>query len=129
MTDMTQRQTDTTLVERIETLIESEPDALKRTQLLVQLQIANLLIDNISSVRVIADEFKHHRSDYEKHVNDQNAIVNRSWGAWKAFAVLYVAVQAVLGWVFVDTVTDYREVKKLVREHTERIVILEQKRP
>lgn len=128
MDDMQHRLTDTSLVDRIEKLIGAEPDPVIRTQLLVQLQIANLLIDNIASVRVVADEFKAHRKDYEKHVEDQNIIVNRSWGIWKTVGVLYFGIQGLLGWLFIETVNDYRDLKTVVLQNAAQIQVLKDKK-
>ena len=122
------RLTDTRLVDKINEMIETEESVVNRAQLLIQLQIANLLIDNVTSVRVIAEELRLHREDYDEHVAAQDKVMNRSWGVWKATAVLYFILQGVIGWLIVDTVTEYRVIRDTVKAHAIKIEQLERER-
>ena len=70
----------------IDQMIIDEPDAKQRAFLIVLNSINQSLIANTSTVRDISIKLEAHLDNFEVHVANEDAIMNRGRGAWKVMA-------------------------------------------
>lgn len=70
----------------IDQMIINEPDAKQRAFLIVLNSINQSLLANTSTVRDISNKLETHLDNFETHVANEDAIMNRGRGAWKVMA-------------------------------------------
>lgn len=78
----TRRSTDDANSANIESMIAEENDPKSRALLIVLNSINNSMMANTAITREIGGKLDAHLSNYERHVEEQTATVNRGRGAW-----------------------------------------------
>ncbi len=117
------RRVDEDVKHQIEQLILSESDPRERARLLILLQLNNSLVDNVVAVRELTDEFKHHRKEFEAHVEQEMKFISYGRGAmWGVIAMLAV-LQIMAGYIFSEHMADFKEVEKLSGETSEVVKV------
>ena len=110
----TMRRSDAEMQQKIEALIQDEPDSRERARLLILYQIATVLIDNVSAVRETTKEFREHRLEYDSHIEREERYINQGRGMWRmAGAVVFIA-QAMLGYLYYQHTDTMRGVQVVV---------------
>lgn len=109
------RRSDTEMQQKIEELIQDEPEPRERARLLILYQIATVLIDNVAATRETTAEFRNHRIEYHKHVQREESYINQGKGMWRFAALILVVGQLVFGYLLFDLPTQVRKIEATVQ--------------
>ena len=119
------RKMDLDLKQRIQQMVEEEPDIKVRVQLMLMARVVDFLGDNIKAVRSIMSEFKGHeknledfQEEFHKHLKDHEVyadIVNQGKGGWKVAAaaslLIGVLINVLISTLYVTAVNDISDLK------------------
>lgn len=92
------RISDEDVVHSIEQMLASESDSETRMRLLVLYRISVLLVDTIHITQITRTEVKDLQTEVSSHIKEQEQMSNRILGGAKVVAVLFLAVQGILGY-------------------------------
>jgi len=125
------RRADSEMQKQIEELIKDEADPRERARLLILYQISNILIDNVGAVREVTEKFSNHRTEYDTHIDREEAFINQGRGMWRLagwlwsiFAVILMAAQGTLMYFYSQHMDAMRNVQAIVATHEKDIETL-----
>ena len=99
----------------ISDLIKITQDPAAKAMLLVQLQMCDSLVQNTEVVYDVAHKLDKHLTSYEKHIVENERILNTGRGIWWAATWFLAVVQAFAVWAIVTVYTELKEIK--ARQH------------
>ena len=95
MTELNRRATDAAMSLDIDQMILEEEDKKQRAFLIVLNSINKSLIANTETIKEVSEKLDAHLTSYEKHVEQEDALLNKGRGAWKVMAWVISGVQVI----------------------------------
>lgn len=118
---------DKEIRDRLQELIEAEPDARERSRLLIMMQISTTLVDNVRAVRGLTEEMHTHRSDFAEHVKKELELYNQGKGMWRVITGFLAIAQVLLTGMFLTYQSDMKSVLEATRSADKRLDIMEER--
>lgn len=122
-----ERMLDKEIRDRLQELIEAEPDARERSRLLIMLQISTTLVDNVRAVRGLTEEMHTHRADFAQHIKKELELYNQGKGMWRVITGFLAVAQIVMTGMFFTYQSDMKSVVEATRIADKRLGIMEER--
>lgn len=118
---------DKEIRDRLQELIEAEPDARERSRLLIMMQISTTLVDNVRAVRGLTEEMHTHRSDFAEHIKKELELYNQGKGMWRVITGFLVIAQVILTGMFLTYQSEMKAVLEATRSADKRLDMMEER--
>lgn len=125
MTQHNRRETDKLMSLDIDQMILAEDDPKQRAFLIVLNSINNSLIANTETIKDVSGKLDAHLTSYEKHVEQEDALLNKGRGAWRVMAWVIGAVQMVGLGIWNEARTEIKDINAALRSLESRVIVVE----
>lgn len=124
MTELNRRATDKLPLD-IDQLIMQEDDPKQRAFLIVLNSINNSLIANTETIKDVSEKLDTHLTSYEKHVEQEDALLNKGRGAWKVMAWVISGVQVIGLGIWTMAREEIKEIHVMLQQEQKQLAQLE----
>ena len=125
MTQQQNRRATDKLPLDIDQLIMQEDDPKQRAFLIVLNSINNSLIANTETIKDISEKLDTHLTSYDKHVEQEEALLNRGRGAWKVMAWVISGVQVIGLGIWAMARGEIKEIHVMLQAEQKQLAQLE----
>jgi len=124
MTELNRRATDKLPLD-IDQLIMQEDDPKQRAFLIVLNSINNSLIANTETIKDVSEKLDAHLTNYENHVEQEDALLNKGRGAWKVMAWVISGVQVIGLGIWAMAREEIKEIHVMMQQEQKQLAQLE----
>ena len=124
MTELNLRATDKLPLD-IDQLIMQEDDPKQRAFLIVLNSINNSLIANTETIKDVSEKLDAHLTNYENHVEQEDALLNKGRGAWKVMAWVISGVQVIGLGIWAMAREEIKEIHVMLQQEQKQLAQLE----
>ena len=125
MTQQQNRRATDKLPLDIDQMIMQEDDPKQRAFLIVLNSINNSLIANTETIKEVSEKLDAHLTSYEKHVEQEDALLNRGRGAWKVMAWVISGVQVIGLGIWAMAREEIKEIHVMMQAEQKQLAQLE----
>jgi len=109
----------------IDQLIMQEDDPKQRSFLIVLNSINNSLIANTETIKDVSEKLDAHLTNYENHVEQEDALLNKGRGAWKVMAWVISGVQVIGLGIWAMAREEIKEIHVMMQAEQKQLAQLE----